>query len=188
MFFPDTTVLINFGIICRYDILEHLTQGNGKWCATVSDECADWTTSVPAVTQAWDVFGEPVRPTPLENTNAGILRQTMVKPGDLTDRPHKHLGEAETITILVSRGWATGSYFLTDDVDAAERARTDGIRSVTTWDLLKLAHRATKDGDLLLNDNDAWVAVQELERHDRRRWPCPPCSKGRAVFLAWLKR
>ena len=112
----------------------------------------------------------------------------MVEPGDLDDHPHKHLGEAETITILVNRGWARESFFLTDDTGAAERARADGIRTVTTWDLLKLAHRVKKDNAPLLTDDDAWAAAQELDRQDRRRWPCPPCSKGRAVFLAWLKK
>lgn len=91
-------------------------------------------------------------------------------------------------SILVSRGWANDSFFLTDDGDAAERARADGIRTVTTWDLLKLAHRVKKNDTPLLTDDDAWAAVQELERRERRHWPCPPCSKGRATFLAWLKK
>ncbi|WP_322749828.1 MULTISPECIES: hypothetical protein [unclassified Frankia] len=39
LLFPDNTVLINFAIINRMDLLERLANGNGHWCATVASEC-----------------------------------------------------------------------------------------------------------------------------------------------------
>jgi hypothetical protein len=41
LMFPDNTVLINFAIINRMDLLERLANGNGRWCATVAIECAE---------------------------------------------------------------------------------------------------------------------------------------------------
>lgn len=39
--FPDNTVLINFALINRMDLLNRLANGNGRWCATVAAECAE---------------------------------------------------------------------------------------------------------------------------------------------------
>jgi hypothetical protein len=39
--FPDNTVLINFAIITRMDLLSRLANGNGRWCATVAAECVE---------------------------------------------------------------------------------------------------------------------------------------------------
>lgn len=181
MFFPDNTVLINFGIINRYDLLEALTKQQGRWCASVANECDDWSGKYPAMNDAWNVFGNPIEPTHRESQDTQILRQMLAKPEDAR---YKHMGEAETITVITSRGWVQEAVFLTDDHEAAKRANRDGIRTVTTWDLFKLAHRCTTDFD----DNQAWTAVQQLDAKGRVHWPCPPCKKGKQVFLAWLKR
>lgn len=42
---PDNTVLINFALINRMDLLSRLANGNGRWCATVATECAEWDIS-----------------------------------------------------------------------------------------------------------------------------------------------
>lgn len=63
----------------------------------------------------------------------------MASPGDLTT---KHLGEAGTIAIIRRR--SIDGFFLTDDRDAKALAVRHGIRVVTTWDLLLLAHRTGK--------------------------------------------
>ncbi|AEH08929.1 hypothetical protein FsymDg_1462 [Candidatus Protofrankia datiscae] len=39
LLFPDNTVLINFAILNRMDLLGRLANGNGRWCATVAAEC-----------------------------------------------------------------------------------------------------------------------------------------------------
>jgi hypothetical protein len=65
--FPDNTVLINFAIINRMDLLERLANGNGQWCATVSGECAESARypGLAALSTAETIFGEPLYPTPL---------------------------------------------------------------------------------------------------------------------------
>jgi hypothetical protein len=42
LFFPDNTVLVNFALINRMDLLERLTNGHGTWCGTVA---AEWRNS-----------------------------------------------------------------------------------------------------------------------------------------------
>jgi len=41
LIFPDNTVLINFALINRMDLLGRLANGNGRWCATIAAECAE---------------------------------------------------------------------------------------------------------------------------------------------------
>jgi hypothetical protein len=60
--FPDNTVLINFAIINRMDLLEKLANGNGQWCATVATECAESAgyPGLAALSAADGIFGEPL--------------------------------------------------------------------------------------------------------------------------------
>ena len=57
--FPDNTVLINFAIINRMDLLEKLANGNGQWCATVAGECSESAKypGLAALSAAEDIFG-----------------------------------------------------------------------------------------------------------------------------------
>ena len=176
LFFPDNTVLVNFGIIDRFDVLSRLASGNGRWCGTVAAECDDSAHFWPAMSNAADIFGQPLLPSQAEHIDTRILRTRMAAPGD---ESHKHLGEAETITIITSRGWARQSYFVTDDSGAASFASRDGVRVVSTWDLLRLAFRAK-----LMSEEETRTAVESLGAERRGR---PPCGAGRAAFVAWLQ-
>jgi hypothetical protein len=64
LMFPDNTVLINFAIINRMELLEKLANGNGQWCATVAGECAESAgyPGLAALSAAEDIFGEPLYP------------------------------------------------------------------------------------------------------------------------------
>jgi hypothetical protein len=64
LMFPDNTVLINFAIINRMDLLEKLANGNGQWCATVARECAESAgyPGLAALSAVEDIFGEPLEP------------------------------------------------------------------------------------------------------------------------------
>ena len=80
--FPDNTVLINFAIINRMDLLEKLANGNGQWCATVAGECAESAgyPGLAALSAAEDIFGEPLYPDPAELQDVQVLRNQLASP------------------------------------------------------------------------------------------------------------
>lgn len=173
-FFPDTTVLVNFGILDNFALLDRLMGGSGRWCATVAMECDESVRYWPPMTAAASIFGEPLLPTAAEHVDIKVLRTQMASPGD---PPHQHLGEAETIAIISSRNLAQQSIFVTDDRGAAGFAGREKIQTVTTWDLIRLACRAN-----LLTDQDGWTAAKLLKQ-EGRGWP--PCGRALADFVAW---
>jgi hypothetical protein len=130
------------------DLLEAVLNGKGAWCATVAKECqrSSEEPDLADMATAPEIFGTPLSPDNAEHIDIRILRDQMAQPGDA---PTRHLGEAETIVIVGRRGLA--AYFVSDDGDAARLAFAEyGIRTITTWDLLRAAFRATKvDGDTL---------------------------------------
>lgn len=139
LFLPDNTVLINFAIISRMDLLAELLNGKGTWCLSISRECANSQPYQPDLAQASAIFGSPLIPDRTEHADALILRDSMASPGDPIT---KHRGEAETIAIIARR--RLNALFLTDDCDATNLAVRHGIKVVTTWDLLRLAYRVNK--------------------------------------------
>lgn len=139
LFFPDNTVLINFALIARTDLLERLVDGRGAWSGAVASECARSAREpgLAAMGQAGDIFGEPWHPeTGAEHVEIRTLRDRLAKPGD---RPRQHLGEAETLVIIERR--SPDAIFVTDDAGAALIAKVRGVPVTTTWELLKLAAR-----------------------------------------------
>jgi predicted nucleic acid-binding protein len=175
LMFPDNTVLINFAIINRMDLLERLANGNGQWCATVAAECAESAKrpELAALDGAEEIFGEPLFPDEAEHQDVLVLRDQLAGPGDL---PTQHLGEAETLAIIVRR--KLPCFFATDDRGAARLAAKNGIGVADTWRLLKVAHR--KDW---LDADTLWGYVLTLERHERGT---PPGVWDRSSFSKWL--
>jgi predicted nucleic acid-binding protein len=173
--FPDNTVLINFAIINRMDLLGRLANGNGQWCATVATECAESAKrpDLGALGGAAAIFGEPLFPDAAEHQDVCVLRVQLASPGDL---PTQHLGEAETIAIIVRRHLSC--FFVSDDRGAVRLAAKNGISVVGTWHLLKVAHRKRWiDADTL------WGYVLTLEGHGRG---APPSVWNRSSFDKWL--
>ena len=176
LIFPDNTVLTNFALINRMDLLSRLANGNGRWCATVATECAESCSRRPelaALNGAADIFGEPLYPDAAEQQDVHVLRDQLASPGDPRT---KHLGEAETIAIVRRR--QLRCFFVTDDRDAQRLAANDGIRTADTWLLLKMAYKAGwLDADTL------WGYVLTLERHERGT---PRGVWSRESFDKWL--
>jgi hypothetical protein len=54
LFFPDNTVLVNFALINRVDLLATLLRDKGAWCASVAGECAK-SANVPELAQLGQV-------------------------------------------------------------------------------------------------------------------------------------
>ncbi len=161
--FPDNTVLTNFALLNRMDLLSRLTNGNGRWCATVASECAASARlpEIGALDDADEIFGEPLYPDEAEHQDLRILRDQLAGPGD---PPAKHLGEAETIAIVVRR--ELKCFFVTDDREAARLASRNGVQITGTWGLLRVAHRVGwRDADTL------WGYVLTLESAVAERRP-----------------
>ncbi|HUN36982.1 MAG TPA: hypothetical protein VMU95_33710 [Trebonia sp.] len=175
LMFPDNTVLINFAIINRMDLLDRLANGNGRWCATVAIECAESAKrpELAALDGAREIFGQPLFPDQAELQDTGVLRDQLASPGD---RPTQHLGEAETIAII-KRRQLSRCFFVSDDRSAARLAAQNGIKVVGTWHLLKVAHRkGWVDADTF------WGYVLTLKRNSRG---APPGVRDRSSFDKW---
>ena len=177
LLFPDNTVLINFALIQRMDLLETLANGKGQWCASVADECHNSARQpgLEALNEADEIFGEPWHlQGQAEWINATILRDDLASPGD---GRLKHLGEAETLAIMIHR--ATDGLFVTDDSDAARLANRHGIQVIGTWDLLRLAAKRA-----MVDEATLWGYVLTLRSHQRGS---PPGVTSRATLSTWLE-
>src|ERR1017187_8264266 len=100
------------------DLLSRLANGNGRWCATVAVECAESANQpgLAALSDAGDIFGAPLYPEQAEHQDIRVMRDNLAAPGD---NPRQHLGEAETLAIIVRRRLSASCFFVTDDRGAA---------------------------------------------------------------------
>lgn len=175
LFFPDNTVLNNFAIIHLMDELGELIGDRGCWCATVAGECAKGARKpeLEDMAKAPSIFGDALYPVGAEFTDTQVIRERMLKPGD---RDTDHLGEAETIAIITRR--QLRGFFVTDDRDAAREARAEGIKVVSTWDILRLMTRSER------------VTVAQFHAHAetlvRAKRGYPPGWPDKAAVELWL--
>lgn len=175
--FPDTTVLVNFAMIERLDLLEVLA-GERAWCGSVAEECMAWTAEVASMGRAWDIFGEPLRPdTPVEHLTTRTYFERLRVPGEART---KNLGEAETLAIIECR--RLPAILCTDDGGVRELVATMDTqypRVVGTWDLLKAAHRRK-----LTTADELWQYSRALHAKKRHTPPTGPFDRGK--FNSWL--
>lgn len=176
LLFPDNTVLINFALINRMDLLSKVANGRGRWCLTVAGECerSSREPGLGAMATAPEIFGTPLYPeNGAERLDVEALRSELAEPGD---PPYKHYGEAETLAIMSRRSIA--GFFVTDDTGASRLARNHSIAVLSTWDLLRLAVRCK-----LVDPDTAWGYRQTL-MSNRRGTPFGVVD--RVSFDAWL--
>lgn len=172
--FPDNTVFVHFARVGMIQVLTRLVGTNGAWCGSIRYEARASATQ-PGLESIRDVestFGEPLFPeTQRERIDVQLLRDSFAAPHD---PPTKHLGEAETITLIESR--QISAIFVTDDNAAAARANARGIATLTSWDIFKLAAK-----NEIIEVDDAWDAVTILNGWQRHY----PCLKTRSSFRQW---
>lgn len=175
LFFPDTTVVSNFALIDKMDLLREMVNGNGSWCATVASECSVGASKpgLSAMNEAASIFGEPLFPSPSEHVDIQVLQEKMMQPGDVAT---SHLGEAETIVIITGRQIAAA--FVTDDADARRQAKLHGVPVYSTWHILKLAV-ATRRMTL-----EEFQVVYHLLVNGGRGHP--PCARNVDAVVDWL--
>lgn len=160
-FFPDNTVLINFTLLKRQDLVTWFTaKGVRQWTLSVCRECANSAKyeDLKAMTKWTQVFGTPLSPSKTEVLIARQIADAMRMPGEYA--LSKHMGEAETIAIAESR--YANSIFLTDDHEAARVAESRHIQAVSTTKIIAFA----EVGGKILHD-EAQLCIAELMSHKR---------------------
>lgn len=142
--FPDNTVLCNFAAVSRLPLLETVLSGRGRWVEAIAAEVEASSRFLPdlRLISAGGWLGDPIEITDLEDVRQ-IERIRRAVFGGTATEPTRHLGEAQTCHVLLTRSTFTGSLWITDDRDAAEYARRQGI---TTRDTMDLVSEAVVDG------------------------------------------
>lgn len=138
-FFADNTVLVNFALIGRMDLLETLFNGKGTWCSSVRDEChrSSQTLGLESIADADNFLGQPHAPSkPSEHVQTRAFRTQLANVGD---HRYQHLGEAETLAVMTSR--YPFEIMVTDDRGAQRLAEQNNIGFITTWRLLQVVVR-----------------------------------------------
>lgn len=137
--FQDTTVLVNFYRAELLPALRNLRRCG--WTGTIALECDRKEVDLelpPGLRNAVQgILEEPLYPEDSEHRKIRQLRHQMAGP---EDHPDEHLGEAETIAIIASRG--LDAVLATDDRSASTYAHP--IQCLTTWDLARLFRKANK--------------------------------------------
>lgn len=161
--FPDNTVLCNFAAVDRLDLLRSVLDGRGRWTEAVAYEATRSTPYVPALaglfTDCW--LGEAIEIS-LEPDAREIERMRRAVFGGSDSRPLKHLGEAQTCYVIVNWGEFAGSWWVSDDQEALRYARSQGI---TTRDTLDLVNIAVANGDI--EASDAVKLMVQMADHGR---------------------
>ena len=116
--FPDTTVFCNFAAVGKSDLLGEFLRDRGRWTEAVMSEVEQSRGYLPDLQRVLEGgwMGEPI-----------VLDST------------KHLGEATTCHIVRTRDEFKGAWWVTDDTDALQYARRQGITTMETIDLFRHA-------------------------------------------------
>jgi hypothetical protein len=142
--FPDNTVFCNFAAVSQVPLLEAVLRGRGRWVEAIAAEVEASARYLPdlRLVCAGGWLGDPIEITELEDIRE-IDRIRRAVFGGTDAEPTKHLGEAQTCHVLLNRTEFSGSFWITDDRDAAEYARRQGI---TTRDTMDLVSEAVAEG------------------------------------------
>lgn len=170
--FPDNTVLCNFGSINQVELLSTILRGRGNWTESVQAEAVASSRTRPALAgSALDFMGEAIEiDDPDEQSEIENLRRSRF--GGTPNEPRKHLGEAETCYLLLHRAEYVDARWITDDRDAQEYARA---QSIFTWDTMDLMSDGVASGEV--SENDGYDFLLEMSKKGNHlRLPARPAS------------
>lgn len=162
--FPDNTVLCNFAAVGRLDILENWLRGRGRWTEAVASEARKSSRVLPdletVVSRGW--LGEPVE---IDDETAiqriEHLRRDVF--GGTPSQPLKHLGEAQTCYLLKEDPKWRDAWWVSDDREALHFAKSQGITSRKTIDVIK---EVVAEGDLTAQEGfDLMLEMDAADRH-----------------------
>lgn len=164
--FPDNTVLCNFAVVDRLDILRAVLNGAGRWTSAVAYEAEQSARVLPALrkipSDGW--MDEPIEINdPAEVQRVQRIRRIVF--GGTEGQPLKHLGEAETCFLLLERPEFAGGWWISDDREALRYAQFQGITTRETMDLVAVA---AVNGDVDIREGfDLMHRMVEEGRHLR---------------------
>lgn len=138
--FPDNTVLCNFAVVHRLDLLKAVLDGRGRWTEAVAYEATRSARFLPDLgeltTNRW--LGEAIEiDDESEIQQINTIRRAVF--GGTDDKPLKHLGEAQTCFVILKWSEFAGSWWISDDREALRYARLKGIITRETIDLVSSA-------------------------------------------------
>ena len=174
--FPDNTVLCNFGVVDRLDVLRDALRGRGRWTEAVAYEADRSSRTIPPLallpTAGW--LGDPIEVTdPAEADHVDRIRRAVF--GGTAAEPLRHLGEAQTCVLIQGHGEFHDAWWVSDDRDALEYARRQGIMTRETIDIVALS---VADGDL--SEEDAFRLLHSMADQGRSlRLPATPADLTR---------
>jgi hypothetical protein len=171
--FLDNTVLCNFAAIDRLDLLRSVLDRRGRWTEAVAYEARNSAAHLPALLglHAAGWLGEPVE----VNRDGDTRKVEQIRKlvfGGSRKQPTKHLGEAETCYLIMNWAEFADSAWMTDDREAGRYARSQGITTGETIDLMGIA---VVNGEI--KADDAFALMHEMAAEDRHpRLPKSPAD------------
>lgn len=135
--FPDNTVLCNFAAVRSLHVLKAVLDNRGRWAEAVAYEASQSARVHPDLkaiaTDGW--LGEPIEVDDEAEIQA-IERIRRAVFGGTDARPLHHLGEAQTCYLLKHRPEFAGSWWISDDREAIQYAKRQGLITRETVDLV----------------------------------------------------
>jgi predicted nucleic acid-binding protein len=177
--FPDNTVLCNFAAVERLDLLKSVLNGRGRWVEAVAREAQRSAAKLPALRvlslEGW--LDEPIEVTdPSDIRNIERLRRLF---GGTNAEPRKHLGEAQSIYVILNWRQFRAAWWLSDDRESVRYARRQGITTRETIDLMNIA---VVNGDI--SPRDGFDLMNLMADHDRYlRLPSSPNDLRRLAIV-----
>lgn len=162
--FPDNTVLINFAIVRRLDLLEGHLRGRGRWVEAIAFEASRSARYYPDLSNipAAGWLGDPIVIDHPEDVQA-VDRIRRLTFGGSHSQPRKHLGESQSLWLLKERrSEFAGAWWVSDDTDALDAALAAGI---TTRETIDIVRGVVADGDL--TSQQAFELMQAMEAAGR---------------------
>lgn len=122
------------------DLLEVILSSRGRWTSTIARECYRQGAKLELpnmYSEAMNIFGDPIQVKDDEHAQIRATRRQLAVADGKGEHSDKHLGEAETLTIIAMR--RLNAKFITDD--GAARVLNPKV-CLTTWDLLRFSMNA----------------------------------------------
>ena len=134
--FPDNSVIVNFGHIDRLELLQGHLRDNGRVTQAVSAEILSSAMYVPALNsidqREW--FGDVIE---VEGDNGAVEGIRVHRFGGNRYHPKQHLGESETLYVIQFLPGYRDSIWITEDKSAYQFATKNGIAARNTFDVFK---------------------------------------------------